>query len=738
MKKKIVSIILAVILVFSCVPFAHAQSSTPELYNVFADGMLLQQNKTSFIAGKGSQGDVISLALIDGEEVIFQSEATVGADGEFAVAVDAPAGGFKEYKIVLYVNGAEFRTLNNIVFGELWLASGQSNMQYPLAQAKYGQDMYANLQKLNKWLRVLYVPDIPEYKGSKELVPADPQREIPGAYWLDGENPVIYGMSAVAYFFAEELTQSIDMPVGIINVPLGGTTIATWLSRETIDADPVVKNALVSRGTYIDKNSWNESDIYVYHDMTANYNLKMEGIKDFSISGMIWYQGESDVMLGWTDEEYAAAFDAMQKSYSKLFRFENELLPIVFTQLASYHYDDDNTILFNRNIAFTEIQAAQPDSRAVVAIHDVPPTYLPEAGAIHPECKKEIGERMAFAAEGLVYNQYSSYTTATVKSTEIKDNSVYVTFNNVGGGLKAKGGELKGFAICGSDGIYVSAKAEIVSPDTVKIYNDDVKNPVAATYAYYTSSHNANLFATRGGEFTLPVSTFLTDEAVGTHYWTDKPWANCDESEVWHIDVDPYANYYPTWQGDNAHVSFTDGGVNFKKSGKGNFTASPVLMLEDKDRAFLDVDFDYSDYGTMSFFVKNSSQSNITLKGVRYYVNSVTWYAPAVDGTRTPQAVIPADGQWHKITLNLNRSYLNGNEGGIGYTNERLNDVKNIEFVFESESDADLTLDNITFTPSAEEVKADFTPEFKNTDNILEIISAIFVNIIGLIVGIFR
>ena len=741
MKTKIFSIFLAVIILICTIPFANAQESSPALYTVYGDGMLLQQNKTSFIAGKGAQGDVVSLTLADGEDVIFRSEATVGADGEFSVAVDAPAGGFKEYKITLYVNGAEFRTLNNIVFGELWLANGQSNMQYPLAQSKYGQDMYANNQKADKWLRVLYVPGIPEYKGSAELVPAQPQRNIPGACWLDGENPAIYGISAVAYFFAEKLTKSIDMPVGIINVPLGGTTIATWLSREAIDSNTTVKNALASRDTYIEKSDWNEAECDVYHDMTANYNLKMEGIKDFAISGMIWYQGESDIMLGWTDEEYKAAFDLLQKTYTELFNYQDGFLPVICTQLASYYYDNDNRVFLNRNLAFTEMQKDEADSRAVVSIYDIPLTYIPGVGSIHPECKKEIGERMAFAAEGLVYNQRSTYTTATVKSTEVKDSSLYVTLENTGDGLKAKRSVLTGFAVCGDDGIYVQANAEIVSSDTVRVWNDDIKKPVSASYAYYTNNGNANLYTTENGELALPVSIFVTDEAVGTHYWIDKPWTTCSTDEIWHIQGDTYSGNYPTWEGKKADISFSNDGLNIKKSSAlSKFSANPVLTYKDGivTESFYDVDCDYSDYGTMSFYVRNNSEADVTLKGVRYYVNDVTWYAPAVDGTKTPRAVIPADGQWHKITLDLNRNYLNGNEGGIGYTNERLDKVKNIEFVFDSKDDADLTLDSITFTPSAEEVKADFTPEFKNADNILEIISAIFVNIIGLIVGIFR
>ncbi len=740
MTKKIFTVLVTIIILACSVPFASAEQNTPTLYTVYGDGMLLEQNKTSFISGTGTPGDEISLTLYDGNNAIFESETAVGANGEFSVPVNAPAGGYKEYKIVLQVNGAEFKTLNNIVFGELWLANGQSNMQYPLSQSKYGLEMYAAQQKLDKWLRVLYVPGIPEYKGSAELVPALPQRNIPGACWLDGENPAIYGISAIAYFFAEKLAQNIDVPVGIINVPLGGTTIATWLSREAIDSDATVKNALVSRGTYIDKNNWSESGRDVYRDMAANYNLKMEGIKDFSISGMIWYQGESDIMLGWSDEEYSAAFNLLQKSYTELFNYQDGLLPVICTQLASFYYDDDNTDFLNRNIAFTQMQKDEADSRAVVSIYDVPLTYIPEVGSIHPQCKKEIGERMAFATQGLAYNQHSSYSAATVKSTEIKNSSLYITLENTGDGLKANGNVLNGFAVCGDDGIYVQANAEIVSPDTVKVWNDDVKNPVSASYAYYTNNGNANLYATKNGELTLPVGIFVTDESVGTHYWIDKPWANCRTDKIWHIQGDLCSGNYPTWEGTDADISFSGDGVNIKKtSASDKFSANPVLTYNDgTEKSFYDVDKDYTDYGTMSFYIRNDSQNDIILKGVRFYVNAVSWYAPEVDGTRTPQAIIPADGEWHKITLNLNRVYLNGNEGGIGYTNQRLDTVREIDFVFDSYENADLTIDNITFAPESKDAKTDFTPDFKNIDNVLEFISAVFVNIIGLFVGIFR
>ncbi len=188
MKKKIIAILLTLVIVVGCMPLANAEnSSSTQLYSVYGDGMLLQQNETSFISGTGTPGDEIALELHGENGVIFESSAQVKDDGTFSVALSAPNGGFDEYTIILKVNGAEFEALENILFGELWLANGQSNMQYPLAQAKHGRDLYAKPEKLDKNLRVLYVPDIPAYKGSKELVPADPQKDVPGAMWLDGE-----------------------------------------------------------------------------------------------------------------------------------------------------------------------------------------------------------------------------------------------------------------------------------------------------------------------------------------------------------------------------------------------------------------------------------------------------------------------------------------------------------------------------------------------------------------------
>ncbi len=312
MIKKIIAVMLALAGMLAMAPCTFAQETQPKLYTFYGDSMLFKQNEDAVIAGTGNGGSVITSELYNADGALVASGKTeVKRNGTFAVSFAAPKGGYDEYKIVLKADGKEFATLKNVVFGELWLASGQSNMQYPLAQAKGGRDMFAKGEKLDKNLRVLLVPDIPEYKGSKELYPAEPQADIPGAVWVTGENGAVYSMSAVAYYFAEEMRKELDMPVGILNIPLGGTSIAAWLSREAIDSDTQVKNDFVSNGIYVEKSEWNEKEVNVYQTMTTNYNLKVEALRHFRLSGMVWYQGESDIMLGWSGERYARAFDLM-------------------------------------------------------------------------------------------------------------------------------------------------------------------------------------------------------------------------------------------------------------------------------------------------------------------------------------------------------------------------------------------------------------------------------------------
>ena len=731
--RKIISVVLAFLMIIGGVSVAYAQSSSAKLYGTYGDDMLFQQNKEAVFAGTATSGAEITAELYNPSSELVASGKSTASEGTFAVSFLAPAGGYDEYKVILKENGIVFAQLENVVFGELWIASGQSNMQYPLSQAKGGADMFRNGEKLSKWIRVLLMPYY--CNGVVEKTFADPQADVEGAQWATGEDPEFYNISAVAYYFAAQMQKDLDMPVGILNSSLGGSAIASWLSREAVDGDADVKNYLVSTGKYIERANWEKSEQSIYHSMTANYNHKIEPLKNFRPAGLIWYQGETDLMTGVTHRGYENFYDLMQRSYSKLFGHENELMPFICTQLASYLYSDDGLNLLDWNINYCDIQAAEYESRATVTIYDVPLTYLIEAGPIHPECKQEIGERMAYAAKGLAYGSGNDYTAATVEKAEIRDGAVYVTLKNAGDGLACGGNELHGFAVCGENGVYAQANAEIVSPDTVRVWSEDVENPVSASYAYCVSNMRSNLYATADGALALPVCQFVTDKSVGTHYWIDRQWTDCSDEYTWHVMTEVELNKnYASWTAEGGEITFADGVMNV--NGGAGFTLSPVLNYE-KNEKFNDVDNDYSDYGTMKVRIRNNGEKPLDLNGVKIYKNSFVWYSPAVGGTKGVETSIPADGQWHTVEFDLNRLYLFGNEGGAGRPCGRLNKVTEIRFEFANDSEAEISVDSVRFAPDTSEGKAKFDPDSATLDTMLEKITAFFIGIIGRIISIF-
>ncbi len=741
MLKKSISLLLIIFMLFLNFNCAYSADSEAELYSIYSDNMLFKQNEKAIISGTGTPDTKISVELRNKDNVIVaENYSSVNNDGIFEVMFDSPEGSFDTYTVIVKKEGIEFDRLENVVFGELWLASGQSNMQYPLGQAKHGVEMMNNSEKLNKYLRVLITPFFAELNDTVGKIPFEPQKDIPGSKWITGDDLEIYGASAVACFFAEKMIDELDMPVGILNVSLGGSTIASWISRASIESDTQVKNDFINYEKYVEAEKWNTEVRSIYYEMSTNYNLRIEALKNFKLSGMIWYQGETDI--SWTGEAYSRAFDLLQRSYTELFEYKEGLLPIVFTQLASYYYSEGGFDVPARNVDFSEIQQAHPESRALISIYDVPLTYQPSVGAIHPEHKKEVGERMAFSALGMVYDRYDSYTAATVSNYEIKNNSVYVTLKNVGNNLTVKGNEPKGFSICADDGIYVKANAELIGKDTVRIFAEEVPAPVSAAYAFSVNNEKSNLFASIDGNITLPVSPFVTDRSVGKKYWSEKTWADCDDEIIWHNIGDDYSGYYPAWECKNSEIKFIENGSYLNiNSDKKIFSVKPVLQYKDDMvlKSFYDADKDYSTYGKISFKIKNDSKNDITLREIRFYKNDLIWYSPAFENTSAIFACISADSGWQSISFDLNKLYFLGFDAGLSYSNCKLSEINNIEFIFESDNEnSDISVDNIRFTPCETRNETGFDADIESAENIFEYVSALFVKFLGTIVSLFK
>ncbi len=737
--KKIFALILCLTLTLCCLPTAFAADSTAKLYAFYDDNMLFAQNKEAVFAGTATAGAEITAELFDKDENLCANGKGIAAgDGTFTVSFTSPEGSYNEYTVVLKENSAVFATLTGVVFGELWLAGGQSNMMYPLSQAKHAKQQFENGEKLNKWVRALHVPAYPDNTNYTGFSYALPQNDIVGAQWFTGEDNSMYSLSAVGYTFAEKLQKELDIPVGFLNVALGGTMLATWISREAIDGDSAAKNALTENGRYIPLEKWATDANDFYSDMTANYNHKIAPLTHLRPTGMIWYQGESDLMNGTSTENYARYFDLMQRSYTELFHADS-LMPFIFTQIAPFPYTEDGLKMLNWNDSYCKIQLEKPDSRAMMTIYDLSLSFLPEAGSIHPDTKLEIGQRMAFAAQNLVYGGNGSHTAATVKSTEIRDGAVFVTFENFGDSLAFNGNAPYGFAVCGDNGVFVEADAEIVSADTVKIYSNTVPAPCAASYAYCMTNVRSNLYASENGALTLPVAPFVTDSSLLRHNWADKAWADCDSDKVWHITGnDLFNRFHSTWSADGAGLSFADGCMNIK-SNENSFSVTPVTAYDDGDvKTFLDTDRNYGDFSKMSFYVRNSGTEAVTIKNIRFYVDSVFWYSPVADGTMNIETAIPADGEWHLFTFDLSRLCLFGNEGLPFAPNSTLGAVAQIRFEFTAADGADLSLDSVRFTPASEKARVRFEADFASCDTFGEKFAALFTMAIGAVAGVFK
>lgn len=478
-------------------------------------------------------------------------------------------------------------------------------------------------------------------------------------------------------------------------------------------------------------------------DMTANFNKIIAPLKNFRLSGMLWYQGESDV--AWQYGRYTRAFDALQDSYTEYFNHKNGDLPIVFSQLASYLYDD-LTILQNTNFEFANIQKSRPDSRALTSILDVPLDYTVENHAIHPLCKKEVGDKMFYAAMGLVYGKYDTYTAPTPSQVKIENGSVYITFTNVGDSLLIDGDKIKGFSICGSDGIYVSAKAELISDNTVRVYSSSVPAPKSAAYAYSQSNGNANLFACVNGEKKFAVSPFVTDMNYGAHHWHNDSWTTCDYENFWHCHTNEYTGFYNTWKATGATISFAEseidsGNALYVTSSAGQFTISPDFLYTagGADAFFQDVDFNWSDYGTLTFKIKVQPGQTVRFDGLKLQLNDSIWFSPAIKDTNLVGCVIDGDGKVHSVTLDMNRLYVYANTATNPYDSGILTAVTSADFVFTgiSSSNVSFCVDDFAFS-SVDLVyeKPDnnqlYSPSF------LEKIKAFFLNIYTKIVLFFE
>ncbi|MEQ1862279.1 MAG: sialate O-acetylesterase [Chthoniobacteraceae bacterium] len=518
MKQRLLFSILAAI---ALAPLAHAKIKLPALVS---DHMVLQSGARVNIWGWAAPGEKVTVAF-SGKT----ASAQAGADGKWSARLAGLAAGASGD---LTISGEDEKVIKDVLVGEVWVASGQSNMEM----------IVANSKDFEKEKAAADFPQVRMFILTKaaSLTPKD---DCEGA-WFVATPENVGKFSAVGYFFARELHQQGKMPVGVIHTSWGGTPAEYWTPPAVIERELPFKGygerwEADKKGYPAAKAAYDEARakwVTASEQAKADgkpmpppprpprgdgaigapgclFNGMIEPVLPYTIQGAIWYQGESNANSEEDAKLYRALFPTMilswRHAWSQAGRdgADNPEFPFLFVQLANYRarrtepVDSLWAVLRESQFATLEI----PRTGMAVAID------IGEALDIHPKNKQEVGRRLALSALAQVYYHDIEYSGPLFSGAQEEDGKMRLSFRNADGLKAVGGGRIKGFALAGEDRKFVWADVEI-DADHVLVSSRQVPKPVAVRYGW-DDNPEANLINGAG----LPASPFRTDD------WPQKP-----------------------------------------------------------------------------------------------------------------------------------------------------------------------------------------------------------------------
>lgn len=460
------------ILIFFMIGFTLM--SKPQLPEILSDGMVLQQKSTVKIWGKSDAGKTVSISTSWGGET---KSAIADSDGNWLVMIDTPEASFTPYSIT--ISDGEEVVLNNILIGEVWLASGQSNMEMPLNGFWNNPIKDANDVILNAG----QYPAI-RFVTIEKAQSFEPLETAKGKWQVSNpENAPQF--SATAFFFAETLHKALNVPVGIIVSAWGGSKVEAWTNREILN-------------TYDDVDL-DEETVNKLHPMSRPllmYNGMIHPITNYKVNGFIWYQGESNIGA---HEVYPDRLNNMVTLWREL--WEDSDIPFYYAEIAPFEYGEGDWAAYLREAQFDAQKLIK--NSGMISTNDLVEEY--EKHNIHPRNKTDVGKRLAYMALNRNYNfsQVEAHG-PEFASMEIIDNKAIISFDHAHNGFN-RFDDIVGFEIAGEDGVFVPAKAR-VNHLKVEVYNENINNPTAVRYCF-RNFMIGNLANTRN----LPVVPFRSD-----------------------------------------------------------------------------------------------------------------------------------------------------------------------------------------------------------------------------------
>ena len=481
-------------------------------HGLFSDGAVLQQGMAVPVWGTADNGEKVTVSIQG------QTAATTAENGKWMVKLrPLKAGGPFTLKIAGPHNNAD---VNNVLVGEVWIASGQSNMEMGIANTANAQEAIA--QSGDPQLRLMTIPKAtsktPEHEVTAKWQEATPSTVGTGG-WAS--------FSAVAYYFARDLRRALKVPVGVIHTSWGGTVAEAWTRHGTLESDPTLQKMLATydrqKYTYPQALVNYQRQLDQYQAAVAQgrgaglrqpqppaapddprnpnrpsvlYNAMIAPLVPYAIKGAIWYQGESNAGRAW---EYQTLFPTMIQDWRSAWG-EGDF-PFLFVQLAPFMAIQKQPT----ESAWAELREAQRLTtlrvpKAGMAVI----TDVGEEQDIHPKQKQPVGSRLALAALHIGYGKSNEFTGPTYDSLKIEGTKAVVRFKHAEG-LTAKGGALTGFTVAGEDKVWHNADAK-VEGDHVVVSSAEVAHPAAVRFGWWNFPV-VNLWNSAG----LPASPFRTD-----------------------------------------------------------------------------------------------------------------------------------------------------------------------------------------------------------------------------------
>ncbi|VGO16524.1 hypothetical protein PDESU_05115 [Pontiella desulfatans] len=458
-----------------------------KLGSPFGSNMVLQRETDAAIWGKAKPGEKVTISVSWSKKGY---ETKADADGAWKTKVKTPkAGGPLSLSIQ---SGDETIELSNVLAGEVWLCTGQSNMQWKMRG--FGVD---------HWKEDAETANYPNIRFCQvaQVIALEPQDSVK-ASWSVCNPASVYGFSAVGFFFGRELFEALNVPIGLISVNWGGSSAEAWTSREVLGkAFPEFNERMAEYPEMIDQTGLLYPPAQKPKGMNQRnpavlFNGMIEPLVSFAIRGAIWYQGESNVK---EPVQYRTLFPAMIKDWRNRWGIGD--FPFYYVQIAPWAYK-------NEPIGVAFLREAQTLALAVPNTGMAVTMDVGDAGNIHPKKKKPVAHRLALLALAKDYGQSNLVCSGPLfKGCRIEGGQVRLAFDHVGGGLVSRDGEaLTHFTIAGKDKRFVDAEA-VIDGDTVVVRAEGVSKPVAVRYGW-GNADMPNLSNQEG----LPAPSFRTDD----------------------------------------------------------------------------------------------------------------------------------------------------------------------------------------------------------------------------------